>query len=272
MQLSEDAQGILQPRRHFCDLSKRENLLPSAMLGSNANCTVELVKPCVSHAVELGVMCAQLPHRVGWWWMAAQVTISSMWSFFCAPSLADILEKCLFLYFFLWKGSRGAWLLLLHQLRLCFALRALTAPAALRIMQVPKFCSSVKRSEWYFLQQHMVCVSTWFQLYKLAYFMAIYLFENFSQTAGKVLQTHCEALQPQSSSAGSREWVCLWLRQCVAAAKPLRTAYLEVSLCCVLPCSQRTVKRVLQPSACVHRWVICWVCWSCLCPFRRSME
>lgn len=36
MQLSEDAQGILQPRRHFCDLLKRENLLPSAVLGSNA--------------------------------------------------------------------------------------------------------------------------------------------------------------------------------------------------------------------------------------------
>lgn len=70
--------------------------------------------------------------------------------------------------------------------------------------------------------------------------MAIYLFENFPQTAGKVLQTHCEALQPQSSSAGSREWVCLWLRQCVAAARPLRTASLEVSRCCVLPCSQRT--------------------------------
>lgn len=35
IQLSEDAQGILQPRRHFSDLSKRENLLPSAVLGSN---------------------------------------------------------------------------------------------------------------------------------------------------------------------------------------------------------------------------------------------
>lgn len=90
-----------------------------------------------------------------------------------------------------------------------FPLGALTTPAALRRLQVPKFYS-VKRSKWYFLQQHMLCVSTLFQLHKLDYFMSFYLFENFPQTAGKVPQTHCKVEQPQSSSACSRERVCLW--------------------------------------------------------------
>lgn len=34
MQLSEDAQGILQPERHFCDLPEGK-ILPSAMLEFN---------------------------------------------------------------------------------------------------------------------------------------------------------------------------------------------------------------------------------------------
>ena len=72
----------------------------------------------------------------------------------------------------------------------------------------------------------------------------------FPQTAGKVLQTHCKVQQPQSNSAlGMQQGtsvplaLCCQHRQCVAAIRPLRTALLEVSLCCVLPCSQRTEQK-----------------------------
>lgn len=55
------------------------------------------------------------------------------------------------------------------QLHLCFSPRALIAPTPLRRTQVSKFCSNVKKSEWYFLKLHVRCVSKWFWLYKLSY-------------------------------------------------------------------------------------------------------
>lgn len=78
----------------------------------------------------------------------------------CPQLSRHVLEKCLFLYIFYEKGAEVPGSSCCTSYTLCFALGALTAPAALRRMQVPEFCSSVKRSEWYFLQQHMVCVST----------------------------------------------------------------------------------------------------------------
>lgn len=78
----------------------------------------------------------------------------------CPQLSRHVLEKRLFLYIFYEKGAEVPGSSCCTRYTLCFALGALTAPAALRRMQVPEFCSNVKRREWYFLQQHMVCVST----------------------------------------------------------------------------------------------------------------
>lgn len=107
MQLSEDAQGILQPRRHFCDLSKRENLLPSAMLGSNTNCTVELLKPCVSCAVELGMMfCSASPQGRLMVDGCTDHHILHVIILLCPQLTRHVIEKCLFLIFFKKREQR----------------------------------------------------------------------------------------------------------------------------------------------------------------------
>lgn len=97
------------------------------------------------------------------------------------------------------------------QLHLCFSPRALIAPTPLRRTQVSKFCSNVKKSEWYLLKLHVRCVSKWFWLYKLSYSnLRLFIWElPLPQTAGKVLQTHCKGQQLQSCSACSRERACL---------------------------------------------------------------
>lgn len=108
MQLSEDAQGILQPRRHFCDLSKRENLLPSAVLGSNTRLHSRVGK---NHAfppsVERGIIHVEFPLRG----LANSGCALASEMLYGSPHLRcdlssvrpqlsrPVLEKCLFLYF-----------------------------------------------------------------------------------------------------------------------------------------------------------------------------
>lgn len=70
MQLSEDAQGILQPRRRFCDLSKRENLLPSAVLGSNTRLHSGAGETmCLPFCRTGDHRCSVLPAGLGSQWM-----------------------------------------------------------------------------------------------------------------------------------------------------------------------------------------------------------
>lgn len=108
--MSEDAQGILQPRRHFCDLYKREKLLPSAVLGSNTGLHSRPGKTVCFPLLQNGIVCVQFPCR-------GLLIVDVRWSvkccmdhqilgvicLLCVPSLADVLEKCLF--FFYKKGA-----------------------------------------------------------------------------------------------------------------------------------------------------------------------
>lgn len=131
-----------------------------------------------------------------------------------------------------------------------FCSGALTAPAALRRMQVAKFCSCVKRSKWYFLQQHVLRVSTCFQLYNhvysVAYFMSFYLFENFPslRQQGKCCKPTAKFCSPRATqhAAGNKcaSGTLLPAQTMCDSNKAFKNSFLEVSLCCVLPCSPRT--------------------------------
>lgn len=106
MQLSEDAQGILQPRRHFCDLSKRENLLPSAMLGSNTRLHGGVGKTMCFPCRRTGDDVCSAPPQ-GWLMVGGCMDhhILHVIVLVCPQLSRHVLEKCLFLYFFYKKGA-----------------------------------------------------------------------------------------------------------------------------------------------------------------------
>lgn len=115
-----------------------------------------------------------------------------------------------------------------------FCSGTLTAPAALRRMQVAKFCSCVKRSKWYFLQQHVLRVSTWFPLYNHVIqlltscpfiYLKTFLPSDSRESAANPLQSSAAAEQLSMQQGTSVPLaLCCQRRQCVTAIRPLRTA------------------------------------------------